>query len=108
VIQRKLQVVSDFLDILIARRIWNFRSIDYSTTQYAMFLAVKEIRGLDVDRLAAVLMEGCRSWRTKHLATVSICTGPTGNRFIVCLRGGRLFYTVVFLMSGCCRSGSLT
>jgi hypothetical protein len=42
VIQRKLQVVSDFLDILLARRIWNFRSIDYSTMQYAMFLVVKE------------------------------------------------------------------
>lgn len=57
VIQRKLQLVSDFIDILIARRIWNFRSIDYSTMQYAMFLVMKEIRGLDVDRLAAALTE---------------------------------------------------
>jgi len=57
VIARKLQVVSDFIDILIARRIWNFKSIDYSTMQYAMFLVMKEIRGLDVDRLAAALAE---------------------------------------------------
>lgn len=57
VVLRKLQIVSDFIDILIARRIWNFRSIDYSTVQYAMFLAIKEIRGLGVDALAAALTE---------------------------------------------------
>jgi uncharacterized protein with ParB-like and HNH nuclease domain len=54
---RKVQIVSDFIDILIARRIWNFRSIDYSTVQYAMFLVMKEIRGLSVDELAASLTE---------------------------------------------------
>jgi uncharacterized protein with ParB-like and HNH nuclease domain len=51
---RKLKVVSRYLDILIARRMWNFRSIDYSTVQYAMFLIMKEIRGrsaLDVARI---------------------------------------------------------
>ena len=38
-------MVAAFIDILITRRIWNFRAIDYSTMQYAMFLVVKEIRG---------------------------------------------------------------
>lgn len=57
VVLRKLQIVSDFIDILIARRIWNFRSIDYSTVQYAMFLVIKETRGLGVDELAAALAE---------------------------------------------------
>ena len=33
------------LDILIDRRIWNFRSIAYSTMQYAMFLVMRDIRG---------------------------------------------------------------
>ncbi|MBE0702272.1 MAG: HNH endonuclease, partial [Afipia sp.] len=57
VVLRKLQIVSDFIDILIARRIWNFRAIDYSTMQYAMFLVMKEIRGLGVEELAAALTE---------------------------------------------------
>ena len=35
------------MDILLAWRIWNFRSIDYSTMQYAMFLVMRDIRGLD-------------------------------------------------------------
>lgn len=43
-VMAKLRVVAGFIDILITRRIWNFRAIDYSTMQYAMFVAVKEIR----------------------------------------------------------------
>lgn len=54
-ILRKLQVVGAFLDILIARRIWNWRAIDYSTMQYAMFVVMKEIRGLPAAEIAAVL-----------------------------------------------------
>lgn len=51
VILRKLRIVAAFIDILITRRIWNSRSIDYSTMQYAMFLVMREIRGQDVPAL---------------------------------------------------------
>lgn len=51
-ITRKLGLVASYLDILIARRIWNWRSIDYSTMQYAMFLTMREIRGRNVAELA--------------------------------------------------------
>jgi hypothetical protein len=44
-ILRKLRVVSTFLDILLTRRIWNWRNIDYSTLQYAMFTVIRDIRG---------------------------------------------------------------
>lgn len=54
---RKLRVVSAYLDILIYRRIWNWRAIDYSTMQYAMFLVMREIRGKGVDELVEVLRE---------------------------------------------------
>ena len=40
-ILRKLRVVSAFLDVLISRRIWNWRAISYSTMQYAMFLVMR-------------------------------------------------------------------
>jgi hypothetical protein len=52
---RKIRVVSAYLDILIHRRIWNFRAIDYSTMQYAMFLVMREIRGGAVPELVAAL-----------------------------------------------------
>ena len=54
---RKLRVASAFLDILISRRIWNGRSIAYSTMQYAMFLVMCAIRGKDATTLAAILQE---------------------------------------------------
>jgi hypothetical protein len=54
-ILRKLRVTGAFLDILIARRIWNFRAIDYSTMQYAMFLVMRDIRGKCVEDLVELL-----------------------------------------------------
>ena len=56
-VRKKMRIVSSYLDILIARRIWNFRAIDYTTMQYAMFLVMKEIRGLDTEKLAVVLTQ---------------------------------------------------
>lgn len=54
-ILRKLRVVAAYIDILISRRVWNFRAIDYSTMQYGMFVVVKEIRGLSAADAADVL-----------------------------------------------------
>jgi hypothetical protein len=56
-ILRKLRVVSTFIDILITRRIWNWRNIDYSTLQYAMFNIIRDIRGKSAADTAAVLAE---------------------------------------------------
>lgn len=54
-ISGKLRVVGTYLDILIARRLWNYRSIAYSTMQYAMFLVMRDIRQKSVSELAEVL-----------------------------------------------------
>lgn len=52
---RKANVVATFVDILIARRLWNLKSMDYNTMQYAMFLALKEIRGCSAEDCASLL-----------------------------------------------------
>jgi hypothetical protein len=54
---RKLRIVASYLDILVHRRIWNWRAIDYSTMQYAMFLVMREIRGKSAPELATLLRE---------------------------------------------------
>lgn len=56
-VSRKLRVTAAYLDILIARRIWNFRAIDYSTMQYAMFLVMRDIRGKSIPDLATILRD---------------------------------------------------
>lgn len=56
-ILKKFRIVSTYLDILIMRRIWNWRSIDYSTVQYAMFLTMRDIRGKSAAELSVALTE---------------------------------------------------
>lgn len=56
-IDRKLELVGRFADILLAWRIWNFRATDYSTMQYAMFTVMRSIRGLEVQDLGKTLYD---------------------------------------------------
>jgi hypothetical protein len=51
----KVRATAAFLDILIYRRIWNWRAIDYSTMQYAMFVVMRDIRGKDIAELVRLL-----------------------------------------------------
>ncbi len=57
IIDQKMALVARYLDILLAWRLWNFRSIAYSTMQYAIFRVMFDIRGLDTDSLALKLHE---------------------------------------------------
>lgn len=54
-IRRKVALVAHYLDILLAWRLWNYRSIVYSTLRNNMFLTMREIRGLEPDALAVKL-----------------------------------------------------
>ncbi len=57
-ILRKLRIVAAYIDILIARRVWNWKATDYSTMQYNMFqLVILGIRGKPLRELAEVLVE---------------------------------------------------
>jgi hypothetical protein len=55
VIDQKLALVARYVDILLTWRLWNFRKIAYSTMQYAMFLVMRDIRGMSPDGLAKKL-----------------------------------------------------
>ncbi|MGI8546836.1 MAG: DUF262 domain-containing protein [Gemmatimonadaceae bacterium] len=55
VVNRKISLVARYLDILLTWRLWNFRTIAYSTMQYAMFVVMRDIRGLAPDVLARKL-----------------------------------------------------
>lgn len=56
-IDTKLELVGRYADIMLAWRIWNYRSTAYSTMQYAMFNIMRDIRGVDVERLATTLRD---------------------------------------------------
>ncbi|KAI3608370.1 hypothetical protein D8I24_1208 [Cupriavidus necator H850] len=50
-VKAKLKLTADYLDCWLNRRLWNFKSIDYSTLQYATFLLTKELRNSSLDSL---------------------------------------------------------
>lgn len=55
-ILRKIRVTAGYLDIVIARRIWNWKATAYSNMQYNMFLVIKDIRGKPPAELAETLV----------------------------------------------------
>ena len=48
---RKMRLVATFIEIMLARRLWNFKAIDHSTMQYRAFLIMKGIRAMELDEL---------------------------------------------------------
>jgi hypothetical protein len=54
-VNRKLDLVARYLDILLTWRLWSSRTIAYSTMQYAMFVVMRDIRGLAQEALAQKL-----------------------------------------------------
>jgi len=56
-IHRGVALVADFLDIWLARRVWNFRTISYSSVRYTLFTLTKELRGRDATSLSEFLRE---------------------------------------------------
>ena len=55
IVHRKVALVADFLDIWLARRVWNFRTTAYSSVKYTMFNLTRDLRGQDVERLSSFL-----------------------------------------------------
>lgn len=53
----KLRIVASYIDILIARRIWNWKTTSYSAMQYNIFLLIQSIRGKSVKELAEILRD---------------------------------------------------
>lgn len=56
-ILQKIRTVAKYVDILLTWRLWNARTIAYSTMQYAMFMVMRDIRGLAPAALAHKLFD---------------------------------------------------
>lgn len=62
VITRKLRVVAGYIDIMIARRFFNFKSISYSAMHYHIFqLVIMQIREKSTAQIADVLVKNLES-----------------------------------------------
>jgi uncharacterized protein with ParB-like and HNH nuclease domain len=54
---KKIRIAATFIDILIVRRIWNYRSISASTMLYAMFLTLRDIRHEEPIKMVEILRQ---------------------------------------------------
>jgi hypothetical protein len=54
-VERKMRLVAIYIDIFIARRVVNYRTLGYSAIVYTMFNLMKDIRDLSLDQLAQTL-----------------------------------------------------
>lgn len=60
IINKKIKVVSAFIDQYIALRVFNFKVVDYSTIRNAVFNITKSIRRFPLDKLVVKLHEELR------------------------------------------------
>lgn len=57
IIDKKIRLVAGYIDIFIARRLVNFRTLSYSSIVYTMFNLMKEIRHRPVKDLVQILKD---------------------------------------------------
>lgn len=57
VINKKIKMVSCFIDQFISIRIFNFKTVDYSSIKYTVFNITKMIRNKDIQELVALLKD---------------------------------------------------
>lgn len=55
--KRKIKLVTRYIDIFIARRVVNYRTLSYSSIMYTQFTLLKKIRDLGLEQLTDVLLE---------------------------------------------------
>ena len=54
-IKKKIRLVAGYIDIFIARRVWNQRTLGYSSIVYTMFNLIRDVRDRTVPELANIL-----------------------------------------------------
>lgn len=57
VINKKIKLVSAFIDQFIAIRVFNFKTVDYSSIRYTVFNITKMVRRKTIDELVVVLKD---------------------------------------------------
>lgn len=64
---RKLKLVSCYVDQYIVRRVINFKSVGYSAIKYAIFTLTRQIRRRDIDEIKVILKNTVQSLKIKMI-----------------------------------------
>jgi hypothetical protein len=55
--EKKIKIVSRFLDLYLTRRIFNYKTVDYNSISYNIFLLTKKIRRRPFEELKKILID---------------------------------------------------
>ena len=91
-VRRKMSLVAIFIEIMLARRLWNFKATDHSTMQYRAFLIMNGIRGMELEELREDLArrlspegaerDGYIDFRTQEAFRLHGANGPQVHRLL--------------------------
>lgn len=82
-IDRKLRVVSVFLDQFMSIRIFNYKTLDYSAMAYAIFMLVKRLRAKSATELAEMLTQEIRNYEYRLDAVASFYLNGWSKRYML-------------------------
>ncbi len=81
-INKKLALVSKFLEMFIVFRSINFRTLGYSAIRYTMFSLVKEIRNVNIKQLAEILKKKASEFEQNLEGMKNLRLNGQNKRFI--------------------------
>jgi Protein of unknown function DUF262/Protein of unknown function (DUF1524) len=81
-ITKKIRIMAAFIDIWLARRLWNYRSVAQSTIRYTMFQVMKDARRKTPEDLSKVLTQRLAS-ETETFASNDVCRLHGMNRWSI-------------------------
>jgi uncharacterized protein with ParB-like and HNH nuclease domain len=65
-VNKKIKMVSCFIDQFIMNRVFNFKTVDYSSIKNAMFSLSKKVRNLDINQLSDLLLKEIMELKSQH------------------------------------------
>jgi hypothetical protein len=78
----EIRLISGYLDIFIARRVWNQRTLGYSSILYTMFNLMKEIRDKAIEELVSILTKKVEDMAETFTSNPSFSLNQQNRRYV--------------------------
>ena len=81
-IKKKIRLVAGYIDIFIARRVWNQRTLGYSSIVYTMFNLIRDIRDRTIPELANILTKRVKNMEESFSSNPDFSLNQQNRRYV--------------------------
>jgi len=81
-IKKKIRLVAGYIDIFIARRVWNQRTLGYSSIVYTMFNLIRDIRDRTVPELVSILTKRVKNMEENFSSNPEFSMNQQNRRYV--------------------------